>query len=847
VGVPFGKYHLIASLGRGGMADVYLAATRGTAGFRKLAVIKRLREDVSDRRSFTTMLLDEARLAARLQHPNVVQTFEVGVHEGQHYIAMEYLEGQPIARILAVGGRPDSAFATRVMADVLAGLHYAHELTDYDGRPLSIVHRDVSPQNLFVTYAGEAKVVDFGVAKTAIRRGDQTEAGVLKGKLAYMAPEQLGEGPIDRRADVFSAGIVFWELLTGRRLWKAQNDGAAIAKVLFDEIPPPSKVPKKSGGDVPAEVEAICMRAVSRDPEKRWQSAGEMREALYAYMESTPGGAFRRDEVGRRVASLFEKERADVRARITEFMATSEEESQERGLDELARLAPDEHSRSDSSQGETPTRSDAASSPSNRSTLAAPKSARPAERRFGRMAYVAAGVASIVVGLGIAALVAQRLHAGAKEGNDARPDAAPVAAKAASPILTLEGSGTLGVEAAPAVVEGFLKQRGATSVRRQRGPTTDDDTTLFATMPNGATETVLIRSEGTAEAFQCLARRTCDIAMAARDITDAEATAMLGKGVGELRSASSEHVVALDGIAVVVHPDNPVRTLSRADLAAIFAGEIDDWSAVGGKPGKIALFAHEEGSGTFDVFSRIVLNGRALSSGAKRLPDNASLSDAVAVDAGAIAFVGLAFVRNAKAVAISDKGVAAMIPSPFTITTEAYLLARRFYLYSPAQRTPLVHDFLSYVASPEGQKAIRASSFVDLDVTLKNAEPCEHCPAKYATLTKRARRLSLDFRFRPDKRELDARAVRDLDRVVRFLRDHPSARILLLGFSDATNDARKDQERSRELAQAVDAELAARGIHAGAVEGFGGAMPVATTDDAFARFKNRRVEIWIES
>ena len=359
-------------------------------------------------------------------------------------------------------------------------------------------------------------------------------------------------------------------------------------------------------------------------------------------------------------------------------------------------------------------------------------------------------------------------------------------------------------------------------------------------------EAILVRSEATTGGFECLAARTCDIAMAAREIRPTEAAELAAKGVGDVRSPASEHVVALDGIAVVVHPSNPIRSLDLVQLAAVFTGGVGDWAAVGGSPGPIALRAHEDGAGTLDVFSAIALGGRPVAPHAQRLPDNARIADAVAVEPTAIGFLGMSFVRGGRALAIGDRGVMPMIPSAFTVSTERYLLSRRFYLYTSQTPKPLVRDLLEYVLSDNAQQAIRAAGFIDLGVSLKNAEPCESCPARYATATKRARRLSLDFRFRPGTRELDTRAARDVDRVVRFVREHSTGRILLFGFCDSSGDARADVKRSRELAQAVDAELGARGLRAGVVEGIGGEMPVATNATELGRTKNRRVEIWLQ-
>jgi serine/threonine protein kinase/ABC-type phosphate transport system substrate-binding protein len=854
LGVAFGKYHLIAALGQGGMADVYVAAVRGPSDFRKLVVIKRLREDVAERASFTSMLLDEARLAARLQHPNVVQTFEVGVHGGKHYIAMEYLEGQPIARILRDGGRPAPGFAARVMGDALAGLHYAHELTDYDGRPLGIVHRDVSPQNLFVTYAGEVKVVDFGVAKMNKQR-DETAHGVIKGKLAYMAPEQLNAGPIDRRTDVFAAGIVMWEMLTAKRLFKADADGVTISKILYQQLDPPSRF----APGTPRELDAICLRALERDPARRWQSAGEMREALYAYMETTPGSGMRRDEVGAYVASIFARERSEVRERITEFMASVDDDAVDGDLSSLRTLqialpadAPTESRTSVAPppSGATPPGPAPLPLPRPPAVLASPAwsapppapmaaSTPPPSPASSSRPWWLAGALGVVV-LAFVASAVVMLVSRRSEGGDG---AGAALALPAEPTIVLEGSGTIGVEAAPAFVEGYLRHRGATSVERRPGPR-PGDSLLVAEMPSGAVESILVKSEGTAGGFQCLAARACDVAMAARAITAGEASELLQKGLGDVRLPGSEHVIALDGIAVIVHPNNPLRALDRKQVAAIFAGDRTDWSEVGGAPGRIAIAAHEDGTGTFDIFSDLVLGGRPLASSAKRVPDNDEIAEGVTVDPSAVGFVGLAFVRGARALALSDEGVSAKLPTPFTVTTEAYVLSRRLYLYTPAAPKPDAVKLVDYVLSPEGQKAVRAAGFVDLEITLKSSEPCQGCPARYATLTRRARRLSVDFRFRPDSLELDTRAARDVDRVVRFLHGQSSAKILLFGFTEPSGEG--DVARSRDLARAVDRELAARGLRASVVEGFGGEMPVVSTTDAAGRSRNRRVEMWIE-
>ena len=234
-----GDYYLLATIGQGGMSEVYLAAARRPGGFTKLLVIKELRASLARDPEFLDMFLAEAQLAARLQHPNVVQTYEVGSSGGRYFIAMEYLEGQPLHQILSLGSeRGGLGLAARltVLAEMLDGLHYAHEATDYDGAELGIIHRDVSPHNVIVTYQGGVKIMDFGVAKVA-HDHHHTMAGVLKGKLGYMSPEQARGEPVDRRADLFSVGVMLWECVTEHRMWEGLTELELLRRLGDGDLP----------------------------------------------------------------------------------------------------------------------------------------------------------------------------------------------------------------------------------------------------------------------------------------------------------------------------------------------------------------------------------------------------------------------------------------------------------------------------------------------------------------------------------------------------------------------------------------------------------------------------------
>jgi eukaryotic-like serine/threonine-protein kinase len=310
-----GKYRVIAKLGRGGMAKVYLAMSAGFGDFRKLVVIKSLREEHAQSREFVEMFLGEARLAARLSHPNVVDTYEVGVDDGHPFLVMEYLDGQPYHIVThRLRETLPLQYHLKILVDVLSGLHYAHELTDFDGKRFSVVHRDVSPQNVFVSYTGQVKLLDFGVAKVSALN-PETQAGVLKGKVAYLAPEQVRGIGVDRRADVFSAGVMLWEAIAGRRFASGKFDVAAIHDRVTGAEPRIQSVMP----DTDPLLASICDRALELDAERRFQTAEDMRLALEGYL-AVRNVQCKSESLGQMLARAFNDDRVAMRASIEEQM-----------------------------------------------------------------------------------------------------------------------------------------------------------------------------------------------------------------------------------------------------------------------------------------------------------------------------------------------------------------------------------------------------------------------------------------------------------------------------------------------------------------------------------------------
>jgi eukaryotic-like serine/threonine-protein kinase len=305
-----GKYRLIAMLARGGMGDVYLAAADGVAGFNKLLVIKELRPEQADDDFYVNLFMDEARLAARLNHPNIVQAIEVGTEGLRRFLVMEHLDGQPLHRVLRrarrVGQPLAMGLSLRMLADVLEALAYAHALTEFDGSLLGIVHRDVSPQNVFLTYEGQVKLIDFGIAKTRLS-SQQTHAGVIKGKIRYMAPEQATGKAVDGRADVFSVGVMLWDFLVGHGPWEGHDDVRVLRALLAGAIPRL----RDQRQDLPAGLVAVVDRAMCAAPEDRYPTARAMRDELLQFVPPSRGGNYV-DELREVVSRLFAAERREL-------------------------------------------------------------------------------------------------------------------------------------------------------------------------------------------------------------------------------------------------------------------------------------------------------------------------------------------------------------------------------------------------------------------------------------------------------------------------------------------------------------------------------------------------------
>lgn len=408
-------------------------------------------------------------------------------------------------------------------------------------------------------------------------------------------------------------------------------------------------------------------------------------------------------------------------------------------------------------------------------------------------------------------------------------------------LFSLAGSNTIGEHLAPAWVEAFLAAKSATGIYREPMAGANEYR-VHGTFEYEKVH-IDIRAHGSSTGFKSLKNHSADIAMSSRGIKQDELVSLAA--LGDLSTAAGEHVVAIDGLAVIVHPQNPIAALSMDSLALIFSGKITHWHQLGGSDHAISVHARDHNSGTWDTFKTLVLGeNNRLASGAARYESNDELSASVANDVGAIGFVGLASVNKSKALAIFDGDTDALPPLPLHVATEDYLLARRLFLYTSTKPTGLVQEFVHFCQTHDGQELVEEIGFVaqnPLRQVVKNTAG----PAFYREMSRRAERLSINFRFQRNSAELDNKAKRDVQRLAHFLKQpqNQDLRVQLIGFSDERNTSSLAEVLSRLRATVVKTELFHHGIATEAVVGFGASRPVAQASGT--KSKNDRVEVWV--
>src|SRR5258705_3649188 len=319
--IQFGKYWLLDRVNVGGMAEVWKAKAFGVEGFERLLAVKRILPNIAEDKEFITMFIDEAKIAVQLNHANIAQIFDLGKADDAYFIALEYVAGKDLRALFdRCRQRPENGQVTMPIAQacfvtmkVCEGLDYAHNKRDAASKELHLVHRDVSPQNVLISFEGEVKLIDFGIAKAA-GKASKTQAGILKGKFGYMSPEQVRGIPIDRRSDVFSCGIVLYELLTGERLFVGESDFSTLEKVRNVEILPPSTYNRR----IPDELERIVLKALAKDPEERYANAIDLHDELQA-VRYTAGEFYSRKDLAAWMKKVFAREIEEESAKLEQY------------------------------------------------------------------------------------------------------------------------------------------------------------------------------------------------------------------------------------------------------------------------------------------------------------------------------------------------------------------------------------------------------------------------------------------------------------------------------------------------------------------------------------------------
>ncbi|WP_017527125.1 substrate-binding domain-containing protein [Pseudomonas fluorescens] len=424
--------------------------------------------------------------------------------------------------------------------------------------------------------------------------------------------------------------------------------------------------------------------------------------------------------------------------------------------------------------------------------------------------------------------------------------ATPLPVPEQGPALRIQGSNTIGAALGPALAKGLMEQQGLQAIHTE--PASANEQRVIGKTRQGKSVTVEVAAHGSSTGFAALKNSTADLAASSRPIKDNELVDL--EPLGDLKSPGAEQVIAIDGLAIILNPQNPLNTLNTDQLAQVFNGEVSTWEALGGIGGPIHVYARDDQSGTYDTFKELVLRlrGKPLVASAKRFESSEQLSDTVSQDAQGIGFIGLPYVRQAKAVAIVDGDSQPMLPLNSLIATEDYPLSRRLFFYlPPAGHNPWAKALVEFAQSSKGQAIVAANGFIAQQVQAMAVQARGSMPEDYQAIARDAQRLTVNFRFEEGSASLDNKARQDLQRVVAYLRNHAKLdkQVTLVGFGDAKNDPQRAALLSKLRAMAVRRELVKNGVVLRDIRGFGAQMPVAANTADEGRIKNRRVEVWV--
>ena len=859
------RYQFHSLIGQGGAGEVYAA---WDDHLKRTVAIKRVKTAGLDDSVLANPWQEAIRLAA-IRHANIVGVYDMGQDSGVPYIVMEYVQGETVEERVT-----QRVFTIEEFGDLarqsLEGLVAAHHA--------GLIHRDLKPSNIMLTVLPSGtfcvKILDFGMAKFVEKPAAQTMNidGTITGSICWISPEQLNRQPVDGRSDLYSLGCVFYYALTGHRPF----DGSSAMEILTAHISHNVVPLETHRPDLPPLVVQWVMSLINLRPEHRYANAMQalvsLNGILMQFQTTTvmlPAGIT--DAIPPVVPPAMNSQTGYIAGSGTSSASTVRFPAG--NMPAAAKQPASEASHTAERKGPSWTTL----------TLAAltllclgALGWRFLEDSIGtgrRVPTAAATVAAVSVPapappLPVAAEAGPKKPATASEpvkivaavpASTPSPipavsasAIAPVPAVAEAPVETIfrvHGSNTIGAKLLPALIEEFLKLESATQIQRKPGKTVEDISIEAVLAGDKTAKSIEIAAHGSKTAFEGLLAGKCDLGMASRPIKAEEAAAFTAAGLGDPHSPAYEHVLGLDGIAVLINKANPVSGLTKQQIAGIFTGQITDWAQVGGQQGPIHRFARDAKSGTFDTFKSLVLDKAELAADARRFEDSDELSDAVAADPAGIGFAGLPFVRNSKAVAVSESGAAPLVATRFTVATEDYPLSRRLFLYTAANgQNPLTRKFIEFALSDAGQEMVQKFGFVKQTPDSSAVAAPEGAPEDYVRTIDGARRLNLNFRFRSSSLQLDNKALRDVDRIVNLLGQtaFQGKSLLLLGFTDCIGAAKANLKLSRDRAEAIAREFRTRGLTVAAATGFGSSLPVASNDTDAGRDKNRRVEVWMK-
>lgn len=760
-----------------------------------LRVYRDLGDDATE---VTRVVEDKVRRVAPMRHRAIAAIHDVGTHSGRLYIATRLAGHRTLRDVLDEGGAWGRSSARALLAPLAEALD---DLAD-----AGVVHGALGPTTIMIDAdGGTAVLTGLGHHEVLHRPGAPKLSGDTVDDTLYVAPEQLRGEPSTDRTDQYSLACALLHLTTGRPPYTATTVRKLYGAHLLAR--PPTMDPD-------ARTDAVSV-AMAKRPEERHRSSVAM---LSAIGDGSPT----------RIAS---PPTAD---------------------DRLVRPS-------------TPPRTEPSLHP--RSSAIATVTGALGRRGVGMLVLVPVLVLVIAA---IAWATVDRGRSAVAGGPAVTPTDAPAAAPGVVPasssapvtqldpsatVIRLRGSTTIGDQLAPALATAFLEAQDAADVRATPG-TGPDATMVTGTLPgtDGAVA-IDIAAEGTGTGFDALAAADTDIAMASRPVSEDEQDQL--RAIGDMTSIASEHVIGVDGIAIIVNNQRSVGRLSLSELHDIYTCEITNWKQVGGPDRPIALHARDAESGTYDLFADTVLADDALCDGAQRFADNGLLSRAVSQDPDGIGFVGLPFVGSNTAVPLTAGAGTALKPSLLTVATENYALSRRLYLYTePNPDEPLVSRFVEFALSDAGQQVVSDAGFVGQALNEQAVARAQEqvaasipddAPKDYVEYIEGARRVPVDIRFESGSEQLDTKAVRDIDRLTRLMSrgEFRDERIRLAGFTDDRGDDSTNEALSEARAAAVAERLEANGVPVAAVEGFGKALPVSDDGDAAARTRSRRVEVYV--